>query len=150
MIKLSAVILSIGLLVGCSTKPLEVKKETVHPNWPVQIKSYDEAKLSWQVKVIDGKAWVILSIGLLVGCSTKPLEVKKETVHPNWPVQIKSYDEAKLSWQVKVIDGKAWVGMPFEDSQEFRIWLNDVKRYVHDQKTMICYYRQELKEDKCK
>ncbi|ABI95043.1 Rz-like spanin [Enterobacteria phage RB68] len=93
---------------------------------------------------------VILSIGLLVGCSTKPLEVKKETVHPNWPVQIKSYDEAKLSWQVKVIDGKAWVGMPFEDSQEFRIWLNDVKRYVHDQKTMICYYRQELKEDKCK
>ena len=40
--------------------------------------------------------------------------------------------------------------MPFEDSQEFRIWLNDVKRYVHDQKTMICYYRQELKEDKCK
>uniref|UniRef100_A0AB39AKV7 Rz-like spanin n=1 Tax=Salmonella phage vB_SenS_Jbel TaxID=3236639 RepID=A0AB39AKV7_9CAUD len=93
---------------------------------------------------------VILSIGLLVGCSTKPLEVKKEIVHPNWPVQIKSYDEAKLSWQVKVIDGKAWVGMPFEDSQEFRIWLNDVKRYVHDQKTMICYYRQELKEDKCK
>lgn len=93
---------------------------------------------------------VILSIGLLVGCSTKPLEVKKETVHPNWPAQIKSYDEAKLSWQVKVIDGKAWVGMPFEDSQEFRIWLNDVKRYVHDQKTMICYYRQELKEDKCK
>ncbi|WPK17926.1 hypothetical protein [Escherichia phage BYEP02] len=35
MIRLSAVILSIGLLVGCSTKPLEVKKETVHPNWPV-------------------------------------------------------------------------------------------------------------------
>ena len=55
MIRLSAVILSIGLLVGCSTKPREVKKETVHPNWPVQIKSYDEAKLSWQVKVIDGK-----------------------------------------------------------------------------------------------
>ncbi|UYE94937.1 hypothetical protein [Escherichia phage vB_EcoM-pJBB] len=89
---------------------------------------------------------VVLSIGLLVGCTQDVLVSPKETLHPSWPTPISEYNQ---KWQVKVINGNPWVGMPFEDSQEFRIWLNDVKRYVHDQKTMLCYYRSGLKEEKC-
>lgn len=89
---------------------------------------------------------VVLSIGILVGCAQDVPLSPKETLHPQWPESIVEYNQ---KWQVKVIDGNPWVGMPFEDSQEFRIWLNDVKRYVHDQKTMLCYYRSGLKEEKC-
>jgi hypothetical protein len=90
---------------------------------------------------------VMLSIGLLVGCAQDLPVVQKEQIHPSWPEPIAQYE---ANWQVKVIDGKAWVGMPFEESQELRIWLNDVKRYVHDQKSVICYYRIPLKEERCK
>ncbi|AHV82923.1 hypothetical protein PhAPEC2_214 [Escherichia phage vB_EcoM_PhAPEC2] len=89
---------------------------------------------------------VVLSIGILAGCAQDVPLSPKETLHPSWPESIVEYNQ---KWQVKVIDGNPWVGMPFEDSQEFRIWLNDVKRYVHDQKTMLCYYRSGLKEEKC-
>lgn len=89
---------------------------------------------------------VVLSISILAGCAQDVPLSPKETLHPLWPESIVEYNQ---KWQVKVIDGNPWVGMPFEDSQEFRIWLNDVKRYVHDQKTMICYYRSGLKEEKC-
>lgn len=89
---------------------------------------------------------VVLSIGILAGCAQDVPLSPKETLHPPWPESIVEYNQ---KWQVKVIDGNPWVGMPFEDSQEFRIWLNDVKRYVHDQKTMLCYYRSGLKEEKC-
>lgn len=89
---------------------------------------------------------VCLAIGL-VSCAQKPIVEPTIQVHPNWPVTLADY---KQQWEVKVIDGQAWVGMPFEASQEFRIWLNDVKRYVHDQKGMLCYYRSELKEERCK
>ena len=90
---------------------------------------------------------VMLSIGLLVGCAQDIPVAPKQQLHPSWP---QSIAEHSVKWQVKVIDGKAWVGMPFEDSQEHRIWLNDVKRYVQDQKSMLCYYRSGLKEGKCK
>lgn len=92
-------------------------------------------------------ATAILSIGLLIGCAQKTSDVPKEQLHPQWPESIAQYE---AQWQVKVIDGKPWVGMPFEESQELRIWLNDVKRYVHDQKSVICYYRIPLKEERCK
>lgn len=90
---------------------------------------------------------VCLSLGL-VGCTQAPPQVHEQVrVDPNWPDSIKAWD---LKWQVKVIDGKSWVGMPYEDSQEMRVWLNDVFRYIQDSNSMICYYRIELHEPKCK
>lgn len=89
---------------------------------------------------------ICLSV-LLAGCSQAlPGPTKVEKIHPSWPDPIKAYDG---KWQVKVIDGKAWVGMPFEESQKYRSWLDDVGRYVHDSNDVICYYRSELKEPKC-
>ncbi|QQG32245.1 o-spanin [Citrobacter phage CkP1] len=92
------------------------------------------------------KTLAVLTIMLIAGCSSKPLVVPKPIIHPNWPDPIAEYSG---NWQVKTIDGKAWVGMPFEESQEFRIWLNDVSRYVKDANGMICYYRKDLKEQRC-
>lgn len=84
---------------------------------------------------------------LLSGCSQAPSEpIKVEKIHPSWPDPIKAYDS---KWEVKVIDGKAWVGMPFEESQKYRSWMDDIGRYVHDSNGVICYYRSELKEPRC-
>lgn len=91
-------------------------------------------------------AVICLSV-LVTGCSqTLPEPTKVEKIHPSWPDPIKAYDG---KWQVKVIDGKAWVGMPFEESQKYRSWMDDISRYVHDSNDVICYYRTELKESKC-
>lgn len=83
----------------------------------------------------------------LVGCTTTHQTVVQQKSDPAWPDPIQPYQENSF----KVIEqgGKIWVGMPFEDSQNFRIWLNDIQRYVKDQNSMICYYRSHLKESRC-
>lgn len=93
------------------------------------------------------KVLAVCFIGLLAGCSNTPPEAPKvEKQHPSWPDSLASY---KAKWEVKIIDGQAWVGMPFERSQELRVWMNDFSRYVQDSVGMICYYRVELKEARC-
>ena len=90
---------------------------------------------------------LIVITALLAGCnSTAPVKQETPILHPTWPDQIRPWTG---KWQVKVIDGQAWVGMPFEESQNFRGWLNDVMRYVKDANGTICYYRHDLKEPKC-
>lgn len=92
-------------------------------------------------------AAAVLTIGLLAGCSSGVPELpQQQTLHPSWPDQIKPWNG---KWTIVEVDGKAFVGMPWEESQEFRIWLNDVLRYTKDANGMICYYRSELKEPKC-
>lgn len=83
-------------------------------------------------------------ISLLAGCSSSAPDVP--VLHPEWPDPIQKWEG---HWEVKVIDGKAWVGMPFEESQEYRIWMNDILRYTKDANGMICYYRSDLKEPRC-
>ena len=90
----------------------------------------------------------VITIGLLSGCSQSVPEVPRDnTLHPSWPDPIKPYTG---KWQVKIIDDRPWVGMPFDESQEFRIWLNDVNRWAKDANGMICYYRKDLNETRCK
>lgn len=89
----------------------------------------------------------VLTIGLLSGCSQKVPEVHQTPIlHPSWPDPIKPWTG---KWQVVEVDGRPFVGMPFSESQDFRIWLNDVLRYTKDANSMICYYRTDLKEPKC-
>lgn len=91
-------------------------------------------------------AAVCLSV-LLVGCSQAlPVVIPVEKIHPSWPDSIKAYEG---KWEVKVIDGKPWVGMPFDESQRYRSWMDDINRYIHDSNDVICYYRVDLKESKC-
>jgi type IV pilus biogenesis protein CpaD/CtpE len=91
------------------------------------------------------KTLAVLTVVLMTGCTSPSPDVTTH-VHPSWPDPISKYDG---KWQVKVIDGKPWVGMEFGDSQEFRVWLNDVSRYIKDANGMICYYRKDLKEPRC-
>ncbi|QFR56174.1 putative O-spanin [Serratia phage Muldoon] len=88
------------------------------------------------------KKFIFLAL-FLAGCATSE---PPHRLDPTWPDPIASY---KAEWKVFVIDGQAYVGMPFDESQEFRIWLDDVKRYVKDANGMICYYRSSLKEPRC-
>lgn len=89
---------------------------------------------------------VCLSLAL-VGCSQALPEVKPAPrVDATWPDPIKEY---QAEWQVHEIDGQKWVGMPFTEFQDFRIWTNDILRYVQQSNNMICYYRAPLKEPKC-
>ncbi|ARW57648.1 Rz-like spanin [Serratia phage CHI14] len=90
---------------------------------------------------------ICLSI-FMVGCSQSvpvtPHEIVR--VDPSWPDPIKTWQG---KWQVKMIDGIAFVGMPYNESQDFRVWLNDVNRYIKDANGVICYYRAPLKEPRC-
>ena len=88
---------------------------------------------------------LILLAALLSGCAA---DTPKPTEHldPSWPTPIQSYS---TEWKVIVKDGSAYMALPYGESQEFRIWLEDIKRYVQDQNGMICYYRKDLREEKC-
>lgn len=86
--------------------------------------------------------YLIAAVLLLSACAPKP-----HVVDPSWPAPIMPY-EAK--WEVHVIDGVPFVGMPFAESQKFRIFMDDTVRYVKDSNDMICYYRSHLEEPKCK
>ena len=94
---------------------------------------------------MKSKLLAISLCAILVGCQQAP--TKTIQVDPEWP---SSVGALSASWKVVNINGEPWVGMPFEDFQiKFRPWMNDITRYIADQKSMICYYRAPLKEPKC-
>lgn len=92
-------------------------------------------------------ALLLLSGIMLSGCVTHQPTLIQQKADPTWPDPIQQYQVN--SFKVINQNGKLWVGMSFDDSQNFRIWLNDIKRYVKDQDSMICYYRSQLKENRC-
>ncbi|QPI13889.1 outer membrane lipoprotein Rz1 [Serratia phage 4S] len=81
---------------------------------------------------------------LLTACAPK---VDTHAVDPSWPAPIMPY---QAKWEVHVINGVPFVGMPFDESQKFRIFMDDTVRYVKDANDVICYYRSHLEEPKCK
>lgn len=89
---------------------------------------------------------LIIPIMLLTGCTSvvpAPQEVPK--IHPQWPAPVQSLD---VKWKVINKDGPQ-VALSYKESQGLRIWLEDVKRYLQQMKTMVCYYRVDLNEPKC-
>ncbi|WCZ66330.1 hypothetical protein [Yersinia phage MHG19] len=92
------------------------------------------------------KKLILLAALVLVGCANDPVKQPTKHLDPSWPTPVQSYS---TEWKVIIVDGQAYMALPYGESQEFRIWLEDVKRYVKDQKGMICYYRKDLREEKC-
>lgn len=83
----------------------------------------------------------------LCSCATKEKVVQSETlIHPTWPTPINPYT---FNWKVIPVDDKVYVGLEYAESLEFRIFLEDVKRYVKESNSMICFYREDLKEKRC-
>lgn len=77
----------------------------------------------------------------LTGCAVKP------HLHPTLPSEVKPVN---IEWRVDSEEGKARVSMSWEDSQKFRVWMEDVKRYTLETREVVCYYRRELNEGRCK
>lgn len=91
---------------------------------------------------------VILLSLFLAGCITTPEKVPSERIiHPEMPAPVQPY---RFDWKVVVIDDKtAIVGLGYDDSIEFRIFLEDVKRYIKETNAVLCQYREDLKEPRC-
>lgn len=68
-------------------------------------------------------------------------------LHPPLPAPVEKVD---INLKVNTIEGKPIVMMSWEDSQKFRVWLADIKRYTLESKLIMCYYRKELNEERCK
>lgn len=86
---------------------------------------------------------------LLVGCVSAPRERQIETpkIHPSWPAPIRPF---QTTWTVIDVSGTTMVAIPYKESQDLRIWLEDIKRYMIQANNLICYYRSDLNELKCK
>lgn len=82
----------------------------------------------------------------LFGCS--PIQPKQETIiHPEWPKPIQPYS---FDWKVVVIDNKtAIIGLDYDQSLEFRLFLEDYKRYTKESNEIICFYRKSLNDKRC-
>lgn len=92
------------------------------------------------------KKLVLLAL-LLTGCASAPVVEEKQVHHVAYPDPIVDFNK---QWEVKVINDVPYVGMKYDDFLDFETWLIDVKRYIKDQTSMICYYRTDLHEEKCK
>lgn len=88
------------------------------------------------------KLFLISSLFLLGSCASTS---EVTPVAPPKPDKVISYVPT-----VHVIEyeGVVYVAMTYEESQLFRIWLNDLKRYMQDQKDIICYYEGCLSPQK--
>lgn len=90
---------------------------------------------------------VILIIG---GCSS----IKHETyelsvdsnIHPSMPKPVVGF---KPKFDVIVIDDVSYVTMSYKDSQDLRVFMNDMFRYIKESNELLCFYRHELKEIRC-
>lgn len=93
---------------------------------------------------------VILMSLMLYGCNTKPIATvsePKRIIHPELPSPVDPY---KFDWKVIVIDEKTViVGLDYDQSIDFRIFLDDIKRYMKETNVILCSYRKELKEPQC-
>lgn len=86
----------------------------------------------------------------LVGCASKPVLIPtepKRIIHPELPSPVNPY---KFDWRVVVIDERTViVGLDYDDSIDFKIFLEDVKRYMKETNVILCSYRRELNEPRC-
>lgn len=88
---------------------------------------------------------VALVLAFLLGCQRQIVN-SDVVIHPDWPQSIQSY---QFDWTVVEVDGKIVVGLEYDDSLEFRLLLEDIKRYMKDTTAMICFYRKDLQELRC-
>jgi hypothetical protein len=93
---------------------------------------------------------IALACLLMVGCKTNDIEIppQKETlIHPEWPTSVKPYT---FDWKVVVQENQdVVIGLSYDQSLEFRIFLEDIRRYINETNRTLCFYRKDLKEKIC-
>lgn len=91
------------------------------------------------------KAIIALCL-LLVGCANTTAPVQVQRLDPLWPDAVQTFQG---DWKVINVDGSLYVGLPYNQFQNFTGFLGDVKRYTKDTHDVLCYYRVNLKEPTC-
>ena len=93
------------------------------------------------------KLILVALLGIMVGCQNT-VYTNRDTINdPTWPKPIEN-----RNFETKVVTTKQdeiIVGMSYEDNIEYRIWQEDILRYIKDQQAMICFYRKNLVEPQC-
>lgn len=89
-----------------------------------------------------------LSLVVLAGCATTVERklIEKPVHHPIRPVAVQQFNP---KWKVIVENDNPFVAMSYSDSVRYRIWLEDLKRYIATQNSIICSYRASLNEPEC-
>lgn len=97
----------------------------------------------------------LLLIITVSGCSTTAtvpviddkIDVDSFSItHPSRPLPVQ---KVYIKWEVMDQDGEPYVALKYEDSLEFRKFLNDIERVLKTYGEMLCYYRKKLKEPVC-
>lgn len=91
---------------------------------------------------------IILISVFLIGCKTTEQAPNTPAVinHPTWPTPILPYT---FQWKVIQVEDEVYVGLEYNQSLEFRVFLEDLKRYIKESNSLICFYREDLKESRC-
>lgn len=87
---------------------------------------------------------------ILTGCAATPPKIvtePKRIIHPELPAPVSDY---KFDWQVVVIDDThVVIGLEYDQSIDFKIFLEEIKRYIGESNVILCSYRKDLKEPRC-
>jgi hypothetical protein len=103
---------------------------------------------------------IILCIIIVVcagvsGCSSTPdITFNENFSHPELPnpVQPYTFDFKVITNEnkdEKIEEGQVYLAIDYNDSLQFRQFLEDMKRYMLESNQLICYYREELQEQFC-
>jgi hypothetical protein len=72
--------------------------------------------------------------------------------HPDWPDPIPPFMKGRIT-EVQYVDEegnvKTILGFTPDDSQLFRIWEEQKELRTRKLEKMLCYYRKELREERC-
>lgn len=92
--------------------------------------------------------WSIIAIlFLIVGCSTQPDNaVNSAFIHPERPMPVNS---PVVSFRVHTVGDGQEVSVSKDDALELGKYLIDIRRYIEQNNTVLCFYRKELVEPQC-
>lgn len=70
-----------------------------------------------------------------------------EVIHPSLPAPVVLKFDPKV--KVKVVDNKVVSYMSFNDMLSLIKFNADVESYIYNVNNILCFYRKDLKEDRC-
>jgi len=99
---------------------------------------------------------IFIAIGIGGCASTTPIQVTfdenishPELPNPVQPYQFKFYVVTESNVESFVNQDKAYVAIEYQETLEFRQFLEDMKRFMLEANGVICYYRVDLQEQFC-
>lgn len=72
---------------------------------------------------------------------------KPEVIHPALPVPVMLDFDPSVA--LKVVDGKVITYMSFDDMLSLIRFNAEVENYIYNVNALLCFYRKDLKEDRC-